>query len=44
MFLDEIYGSNIRQPLQCPINVAMPFNHQTMLLSQISMRSLVFLT
>lgn len=26
-FLDEKYGSNIRQPLQCDLRYAMPYNH-----------------
>lgn len=27
LFVDEIYGTNIRRPLQCPITEAMPYNH-----------------
>ncbi len=29
-FIDEVYGSNIRKPLLCPIQRAMPYNHPTM--------------
>lgn len=29
-FKDEIYGSNLRKPLLCPIQNAMPYNHPTM--------------
>lgn len=29
-FNDSIYGSNIRRPLLCPIQEAMPYNHPTM--------------
>lgn len=29
-FIDDIYGSNVRLPLLCPITKAMPFNHATM--------------
>lgn len=29
-FKDEIYGSNFRKPLLCPIQHAMPYNHPTM--------------
>jgi len=29
-FEDEVYGSNIRPPLLCPITKALPFNHPTM--------------
>jgi len=29
-FVDPLYGSNIRQPLLCPITKAMPYNHPTM--------------
>lgn len=29
-FNDPIYGSNIRRPLLCPIQNAMPYNHPTM--------------
>lgn len=27
IFIDEVYGSNVRKPLLCPIEVAFPFNH-----------------
>jgi len=29
-FKDEIYGSNVRKPLLCPVTYAMPYNHPTM--------------
>ncbi|NWF88258.1 MAG: glycosyltransferase [Ignavibacteriaceae bacterium] len=29
-FEDKIYGSNVRKPLLCPIQTAMPYNHPTM--------------
>lgn len=29
-FNDPVYGSNIRRPLRCPIQEAMPYNHPTM--------------
>jgi glycosyltransferase involved in cell wall biosynthesis len=29
-FYDPVYGSNIRNPLMCPITQALPFNHPTM--------------
>lgn len=29
-FEDQLYGSNIRKPLLCPITKAMPYNHPTM--------------
>jgi glycosyltransferase involved in cell wall biosynthesis len=29
-FNDAVYGSNIRRPLLCPIQEAMPYNHPTM--------------
>ena len=31
-FDDQIYGSNIRRPLLCPVTTAMPYNHPTMFL------------
>ena len=30
LFVDEIYGTNIRKPLMCDIRIAFPFNHPTM--------------
>jgi glycosyltransferase involved in cell wall biosynthesis len=30
IFEDNSYGTNLRRPLQCPIEYAMPFNHPTM--------------
>lgn len=29
-FLDDVHGSNLRRPLQCPVTQAMPINHPTM--------------
>jgi glycosyltransferase involved in cell wall biosynthesis len=29
-YVDEVYGSNVRRPLLCPITTAMPYNHPTM--------------
>lgn len=29
-FEDKLYGSNVRKPLLCPIQYAMPYNHPTM--------------
>ena len=34
-FKDELYGSNVRKPLLCPIQEAMPFNHPTMFFRKI---------
>lgn len=30
LFVDSVYGTNIRRPLLCPITTAMPYNHPTM--------------
>lgn len=30
LFVDKIYGSNIRRPLLCDVKEAMPYNHPTM--------------
>ena len=30
LFIDPVYGTNIRSPLLCPITTAMPYNHPTM--------------
>jgi glycosyltransferase len=31
-YIDSKYGTQIRKPLNCPIEIAMPFNHPTMFL------------
>jgi len=31
-FDDDVYGSNIRKPLLCPVTTAMPYNHPSMFL------------
>jgi glycosyltransferase len=30
LFIDSMYGSNVRKPLLCPVTYALPFNHPTM--------------
>lgn len=30
LFVDELYGTNIRKPLMCDLRQAMPYNHPTM--------------
>jgi len=32
LFIDPVYGTNIRRPLLCPLTTAMPYNHPTMFL------------
>jgi glycosyltransferase len=33
-FYDPVYGSNIRKPLMCPVQFAMPYNHPTMFIKK----------
>lgn len=32
LFVDDLYGTNVRAPLFCPLTYAMPYNHPTMFL------------